>query len=184
MRQEPGFSAAWRFARRFANFFAVSAQASCGGCGEVPVCLTDGRRCSRRTSRVRRCPPKPCAPGASSSSSAFRAYLACLFPLAHMLRLSGGFLARYGYDEVFLRLVGASLALLSGAFLAVGPHSLGAALGRAGAKRLRNRSSFRRNRRAAASRKTISPRRSPLSYRACPRAWIFARHSRASRKRW
>ena len=44
--------------------------------------------------------------------------LACLFPLAHMLRVYGGFLARYGYDEVFLRLVGASLALLSGAFLA------------------------------------------------------------------
>ena len=44
--------------------------------------------------------------------------LACLLPLAHMLRLTGGFLARYGYDEVFLRLVGASLALLSGAFLA------------------------------------------------------------------
>jgi regulator of protease activity HflC (stomatin/prohibitin superfamily) len=44
--------------------------------------------------------------------------LACLFPLAHVLRLSDGFLARYGYDEVFLRLLGASLALLSGAFLA------------------------------------------------------------------
>ena len=45
--------------------------------------------------------------------------LSHLFPLAHMLRLSGGFLARYGYDEAFLRLVGASLALLSGAFIAV-----------------------------------------------------------------
>ena len=44
--------------------------------------------------------------------------LVCLAPLAHMLRLFGGFLARYGYDEVFLRLVGASLALVSGAFLA------------------------------------------------------------------
>ncbi|MBV9740916.1 MAG: protease modulator HflK [Hyphomicrobiales bacterium] len=44
--------------------------------------------------------------------------LVCLAPLAHMLRLFAGFLARYGYDEVFLRLVGASLALVSGAFLA------------------------------------------------------------------
>ena len=44
--------------------------------------------------------------------------LACLLPVAQMFRVSGGFIQRYGYDEVFLRLVGASLALLAGAFLA------------------------------------------------------------------
>ncbi|MBV9753553.1 MAG: protease modulator HflK [Hyphomicrobiales bacterium] len=43
---------------------------------------------------------------------------ACLLPVARMFRVSWGAAQIYGYDEVYIRLAGASLALLAGAFLA------------------------------------------------------------------
>ena len=45
-------------------------------------------------------------------------FLACLLLLGEGLRATGGLLARYAYDQSFLRLAGASLALVSGAFIA------------------------------------------------------------------